>query len=241
MPRPRIVSSSGSASSPKSASRRSSSSLAASPCVLLAELVEVGRVVRRLTRRRCSSTARPTLARWRREASRSGPRAGRAARRRRSGSARPRARAGAPARPAPARSEPRAAAEPASARIRSRAPSITSSSRSPADCVAQVDVERRDQAGRKAVLGGAGGDARRERRDGLVADVLVDQVRCPPERVGGDARLEAEAVERISPAPRPRRGGGRGRPGTRRRRSGRRPRGRPRSRRRAQPPPAPWQ
>ena len=42
VPRPRIVRRSGSASSPKSASRSSSSSLAASPGVALAELVEVG-------------------------------------------------------------------------------------------------------------------------------------------------------------------------------------------------------
>ena len=59
----------------------------------------------------------------------------------------------------------------------------------------EVEVDRRDQSGRKAVLGGPGGDARRERRDGLVADVLVDQVRCPPEGIRGDARLEAEAVQ----------------------------------------------
>ena len=56
---------------------------------------------------------------------------------------------------------------------------------------AQVHVERRDEAGGEAVLRGPHRDARRERRDGLVADVLVDEVGGAPERVDVDAGLDA--------------------------------------------------
>ena len=62
---------------------------------------------------------------------------------------------------------------------------------------AEMDVERGDEAGRKVVLGRAHGDPRRDGRDGLVADVLVDEIRRLPERRGVDARLAAEPVERV--------------------------------------------
>ena len=62
---------------------------------------------------------------------------------------------------------------------------------------AQVHVERRHEACREVVLGGADGDAGRDRRHGLVADVLVDRIGCLPERVCGDARVAPEAVEHV--------------------------------------------
>ena len=62
---------------------------------------------------------------------------------------------------------------------------------------AQVDVERGDEAGREVVLGRANGDARRDGCDGLVADVLVDEVAGLPQRRGVDAGLAAEPVERV--------------------------------------------
>ena len=62
---------------------------------------------------------------------------------------------------------------------------------------AEVDVERGDEAGRQVVLGGPNGDPRRDGRDGLVADVLVDQVGRLPQARRVDARLAAEAVERL--------------------------------------------
>ena len=65
---------------------------------------------------------------------------------------------------------------------------------------AQVRVERRDEARRKVVLGGAHGDARRERRDRLVADVLVDEIRRLPELLHVDAGCEAEPGERLREA-----------------------------------------
>ena len=46
------------------------------------------------------------------------------------------------------------------------------------------------------MLRGADGDARRERRHRLVADVLVDEVGRPPERVDVDAAVEPEPLER---------------------------------------------
>ena len=46
---------------------------------------------------------------------------------------------------------------------------------------AKVHVERRDETGRKVVLGRAHGDPRRDRRDRLVPDPLVDHVRGLPE------------------------------------------------------------
>ena len=58
---------------------------------------------------------------------------------------------------------------------------------------AQVDVERRDEPGREVVLRRANGDPRRDRRDRLVADVLVDDVRGLPELVDVDARSRARA------------------------------------------------
>ena len=63
---------------------------------------------------------------------------------------------------------------------------------------AQVGVERGDEAGRQVVLGGAHGEARRVRRHDLVADVLVDEVGCLPEPVDVDARVEPHARERES-------------------------------------------
>jgi len=47
------------------------------------------------------------------------------------------------------------------------------------------------------VLRGADGDARRERCDRLVADVLVDEIGRLPERGDVDARVEAHAGERL--------------------------------------------
>ena len=44
----------------------------------------------------------------------------------------------------------------------------------------------------------ADGDARRERRDGLVADVLVDEIRRLPQRRDVDAGVEAHAGERLA-------------------------------------------
>ena len=62
---------------------------------------------------------------------------------------------------------------------------------------AQARVDARDEARGQSVLGCADGDPRRERRDRLVADVLVDDLRGLPERVDVDARVEAEAGERL--------------------------------------------
>ena len=47
---------------------------------------------------------------------------------------------------------------------------------------AEMDVEGGDEAGRQVVLGRANGDPRRHGSDGLVADVLVDQVGRLPQR-----------------------------------------------------------
>ena len=60
---------------------------------------------------------------------------------------------------------------------------------------AQVDVERGDEAGRQAVLRGKRRDPGRQWRHGLVADVLVDEVRCPPQDVHVDTRVAAETGE----------------------------------------------
>ena len=62
---------------------------------------------------------------------------------------------------------------------------------------AQVDVERRDEARREVVLGRAHGDARRDRRDGLVSDVLVDDVRGLPQARRLEAGRMAEPLERL--------------------------------------------
>ena len=61
---------------------------------------------------------------------------------------------------------------------------------------AQILVERRDEARRQAVLRGASGDPRRDRRDGLVADVLVDDVGHLPESVDVHAGVEVGRRER---------------------------------------------
>ena len=67
-----------------------------------------------------------------------------------------------------------------------------------ARCVdAQVQVERGDERRREVVFGRAYGDPGRGRRDRLVADVLVDDVRGLPEPVDVDARLAPETVQRL--------------------------------------------
>ena len=62
---------------------------------------------------------------------------------------------------------------------------------------AQVRVERGDEARRKVVLGGAHGDPRRERRERLVTDVLVDDVRRLPEARHVHPGLAVEPAERL--------------------------------------------
>src|SRR5919197_705439 len=57
--------------------------------------------------------------------------------------------------------------------------------------------QRRDEAGRQIVLRRTHRDTRSERRDGLVADELVDDVRRLPQRRHVDVALEAEAGERL--------------------------------------------
>ena len=61
---------------------------------------------------------------------------------------------------------------------------------------AQVRVERRDEPGRQVVLRRAHGDPRRVRRHDLVADVLVDEVGGLPQRGDVDAGVEAHPGER---------------------------------------------
>jgi hypothetical protein len=58
-------------------------------------------------------------------------------------------------------------------------------------------IERRDEADRKLLLGRTHRDPRRERRDGLVADVLVHEVGGGPELVHVDARREPEPGQRL--------------------------------------------
>ena len=65
---------------------------------------------------------------------------------------------------------------------------------------AKMRVERGHEAGREGVLGGADGDARRERSHRVVADVLVDEVGGAPQGGGVDGALEAEAAERLRQA-----------------------------------------
>ncbi len=72
---------------------------------------------------------------------------------------------------------------------------------------AEMDVERRDEAGREVVLGRAHGDARRDGRDRLVADVLVDDVGGLPELVDVEPRRVARAPGATRRPTRPRRGG----------------------------------
>src|SRR5207247_3817957 len=57
-----------------------------------------------------------------------------------------------------------------------------------ARCVcAQMQVERGDEPGRNPVLGCSHGDPGRDRGNGLVADVLVDELGGTPARVDGHA------------------------------------------------------
>ena len=65
---------------------------------------------------------------------------------------------------------------------------------------AQVRVERGHEPGGDLVLGRAHRDPRRERRDRLVADVLVDEVGGAPQRGDVDARVEPEPGERLRDA-----------------------------------------
>ena len=89
---------------------------------------------------------------------------------------------------------------------------------------AQMDVERGDEARREVVLGRANGDPRRDRRDRLVPDVLVDDVGGVPELRRPRARSRGRA-RRATPR------------GTRRTRDGASARaGRPPSRRGRRPP-----
>ncbi len=62
---------------------------------------------------------------------------------------------------------------------------------------AQARVDAGDETCGQAVLGRADGDPRRQRRDRLVADVLVDDLGRLPECGDVDARVEAEAGERL--------------------------------------------
>ncbi len=86
--------------------------------------------------------------------------------------------------------------EPTSMRTLSTS-SSTSSRRSPAACGAQLRVERRNEPDRELALCRAHCDPRCDRRDRLVADVLVDQVGSGPERVDVDACREPEPGERL--------------------------------------------
>jgi hypothetical protein len=61
---------------------------------------------------------------------------------------------------------------------------------------AQVRVESGHEARRHPVLGGAHRDSGSERGDRLVADVLVDQLGGPPDRVDVDARVQAQPGQR---------------------------------------------
>ena len=72
---------------------------------------------------------------------------------------------------------------------------------------AQVRVESADETRRNLVLGRAHGDPGRERRDRLVADVLIDELRRAPERVDVDPGVDPEARRARSPALRQRCGG----------------------------------
>jgi hypothetical protein len=58
-----------------------------------------------------------------------------------------------------------------------------------------VHLERRDEAGRQVVLRRADGDPRRHLRHGLVADVLVDEVRGVPELRDLETRRVAEPLK----------------------------------------------
>ena len=62
---------------------------------------------------------------------------------------------------------------------------------------AEVNVERGDEPGRQVVLGGPNGDPRCDGSDGLVPDVLVDQVSRLPQGRRVDTGVAAESMERI--------------------------------------------
>ena len=72
---------------------------------------------------------------------------------------------------------------------------------------AQVHLESCDEARREVVLGGADGDPRRDVRDRLVADPLVDDVRRVPELRDLEPGRLSETLERLRDATLPRRGG----------------------------------
>ncbi len=57
-------------------------------------------------------------------------------------------------------------------------------------------VDRRDKARRQLVLRGSDGDVRGERRNRVVADELVDDLRRLPERLDVDAGVHPGARER---------------------------------------------
>ena len=59
----------------------------------------------------------------------------------------------------------------------------------------EVDVEGSDEAGRQVVLGRADRNSRRHGSDGLVADVLVDQVGRLPQRSRVDAGITPQPLE----------------------------------------------
>ncbi len=61
----------------------------------------------------------------------------------------------------------------------------------------QLDVEGGDNSDGNLALRGAHGDARRDRRDGLVADVLVDEVCGGPELVQIYTGVETQSGERL--------------------------------------------
>ena len=69
----------------------------------------------------------------------------------------------------------------------------------PAACrlCTQVRIECGDETGRQVVLRSAHRNARRKRRHGLVADVLVDDVGRIPERFDVDVALEPKPDERL--------------------------------------------
>ena len=191
--RPRIARSSGSASSPKSASSNSSSSLAASPPASS----------RRASRSIGGSGSAPKFSTARIRAASTGP--GRAAEPARHEVAQLVDHRRVPVRGQDVEEGLRGDDLPDRRGERRR----TDLFAHPADLVdhlvqavarglrSQLHVERRDEADRKLVLRGANGDARRERRDGLVADVLVDEVRGIPQLLHVDPGLEADPGERL--------------------------------------------
>ena len=73
----------------------------------------------------------------------------------------------------------------------------TSSSRSPAACARSCWSSAATSADGQLLLRGAHRDARRKRRNRLVADVLVDQVGGCPELVHVDAGRKTESGERL--------------------------------------------